>query len=138
MYRDTLLGLKGDLMMKLKLFNLLLSSFILVTMVGCASITPTSPGAESVKITRGPISNNCSLKGNVEATNVMSGEYQHSQLVEDEYNRLRNQAAQLGANTVLLIPSSGMADKKHLVGKTTHAETARHVYSGKAYWCPAN
>ena len=124
-----------------KLFNILLSSSILVTVVGCATITPTQPGAGKVTITKGPISSNCKWQGKVSVTNEarsMNTPYQHTSSKSAEFNILRNQAMQLGANTVLLSPSSGMVETKHWAAKTQHAAEGTHVYAGDAYWCPAS
>ncbi|OGT37679.1 MAG: hypothetical protein A3F11_11250 [Gammaproteobacteria bacterium RIFCSPHIGHO2_12_FULL_37_14] len=123
-----------------KLFNILLSSSILVTVVGCATITPTQPGTGKVTITKGPISSSCKWRGKVSVTDEarsMDTPYQHTSLKSNEFNRLRNQAMQLGANTVLLLPSSAMIEKKHWAAKTQHTAEATHVFSGNAYWCPA-
>ena len=107
---------------------------------GCASTTSAQSDAGKVNITKGPISNSCKLKGQVSVASDVSNmsASRHSQLLDNQYNDLRNQAQQLGANTVLLSSSSGMADKKHWATKTTHKEEAAHVYSGNAYWCPAS
>lgn len=120
--------------------NLIIASFIMGAVAGCASVKPAAPGAENIAVTKEPISKHCSLKGRVSTTNGnanMSTPYQHSTLLEDEYNRLRTQAQQMGANTVLLSSAPVMVDKKHWASKSRHQEQASHVVSGKAYWCPA-
>lgn len=127
-------------MKKYLFFNSLMISSILTMLVGCASVTPTLSGAENVTITSDPVSRNCQWRGKVSAVNGSRsmGGGQHSSLKEDEFNRLRNQAFQLGANTVVLSPSSGMTDNKHWAAKATHKTTASHIYAGNAYRCPAN
>lgn len=106
---------------------------------GCASTTSAQSGAGNVNITKGPISSSCKLKGRVSVASDVSrmSASQHSQLLDDQYSNLRSQARQLGANTVLLSPSSRMTDRKHWAVKTRHSEEAAHDYFGKAYWCPA-
>lgn len=127
-------------MNKYLFFIWLIIPSILITLVGCTSITPTLPDAENVTITSVPVSKNCQWLGKVSAVNGSRSMRpdQHSALKEDEFNRLRNQARQLGANTVVLSPSSGMTDKKHWATKTEHKNVASHVYTGNAYRCPAN
>lgn len=106
---------------------------------GCALTSSTKSGAGNIKITKGPISSSCKLKGQVSVASDVSNmsASRHSQLLDEQYSDLRSQAQQLGANTVLLSSSSGMTDKKHWATKTTHKEEAVHDYTGKAYWCPA-
>ena len=106
---------------------------------GCAS-TSSNEGAGNVRITKGPISSSCKLKGQVAVSSEVSdmSASHHSQLLADQYNNLRSQAQKLGANTVLLSSTSGMTDQKHWATKTTHSAEAAHQYSGNAYWCPAS
>lgn len=127
--------------MKYTLCNGLIILVVAGFISGCASMTPHSDGASKVIITEGSISKNCKLKGHVSETDSsrnMSTPSQHSNLKEEEFHNLKHQALKLGANTVLLSPSSGMTDKKHRIAKSQHSETATHVYTGDAYWCPAS
>lgn len=128
-------------MKKIIYCNLIIASFIMGAVTGCASVKPATSGAGNIAVTKGPISKHCSLKGQVSTTNGnanMSTPYQHSTLLEDEYNRLRAQAQQMGANTVLLSSGDVMVDKKHWASKSRHQEQASHVVTGKAYWCPSS
>ena len=114
-----------------------ISSFI----TGCASTASIQSGSSGVNITKGPISKNCKLMGQVsvaDSVSNMSTPSHHKNLLDEEYDQLRSQARQMGANTVLLSPSSGMTDKKHWATKTTHKEAAAHTYSGNAYSCPVS
>lgn len=111
--------------------SVILVTIISGTMTGCASITSQS-GSEKVTITSGPIATYCKYKGKVSLTSDLSGMSHHSHY----YDELKNQAMNLGANTILLSSSSGMTDKKHWMAKTLHSEKAVHNYSGVAYWCP--
>jgi hypothetical protein len=128
--------LNGELIMKYAIFLIIV---ITSAVSGCASTTSAQSGTDNVKITKGPISSSCKLKGQVSVTSDVSSmsTSRHSQVLGDQYGNLRGQARKLGANTVLLSPSSGMTDKKHWATKTTHSEEAAHDYAGKAYWCPA-
>lgn len=120
-------------------FNTLLIAAILGILAGCASVTPLQPGAENVVITKDPISKNCKWLGKVsisDESRSMSTPYQHTSLKADEFNILKNQARQLGANMVLLSSSSGMINKKHWHSKQYHAEKGTHVFAGDAYRCP--
>lgn len=120
--------------------NLIIATFLMGAVAGCATVKSAAPGADNVVVTKGPISKHCSLKGQVSTTNGMASmntPYQHSTLLEEEYNRLRTQAHQMGANTVLLSSASVMTEKKHWAYKAQHHEHATHVVTGNAYWCPA-
>jgi putative salt-induced outer membrane protein YdiY len=116
-------------------FKLLLASSI-IAMTGCTTMTSTPAGAEAITITKNPVSSNCKWKGNVSVSDEAKMMDTHSFLKSDEYNRLKKQAMQLGANTIQLSPSSGMAVEKHWVAKSKHRERGTHRYTGKAYWCP--
>lgn len=108
---------------------------------GCTSMSPHPTNVGKVSIIEGPISKNCKLKGLVsqaDSARDMSTPSQHSSLKAEEFDSLKHQALKLGANTVLLSPSSGMTDKKHWSTKSQHSEKATHVYSGSAYWCPTS
>jgi hypothetical protein len=125
---------------QLLILNILLTSLTLTNLAGCASTNAAQPSVERVKITKEAVSNNCILKGKVSTFNGLQSMRpdQHSALQDAEFNRLRNQASQLGANTVVLSPSSGMTNKKHWASKVEHKTTASHIFAGNAYWCPAN
>lgn len=129
-------------MMKCPLRNGLMITALIVFFSGCSSIAPHPDDTGRVSIiTAGPISKNCKLKGRVSETDSardMSTPSQHSNLKTEEFHNLKHQALKLGANTILLAPSSGMTDKKHWVTKSQHSERATHTYSGDAYSCPAS
>lgn len=126
--------------MKYTLCNVLMILVAAGVISGCTTMASHPSDAGRVNITEGPISKNCKLKGHVsesDSAHDMSTPSQHSSLKAEEFDSLKHQALKLGANTVLLSPSSGMSDKKHWAAKSQHSERATHVYSGSAYWCPA-
>jgi Domain of unknown function (DUF4156) len=125
--------------MKYTLCNGLIILAVVGVISGCAS-TPLHSDNVTIK-EKGPISKKCTLKGPVSAADSsrnMSTPSQHSSLKTEEFDDLKHQALNLGANTVLLSTSSGMSDMKHRAAKSQHSEIATHVYSGDAYWCPAS
>jgi hypothetical protein len=127
--------------MKYTLCNGLMILVVAGVISGCTSMTSHPSDAGKVSIIEGSISKNCKLKGHVsqaDSARDMSTPSQHSSLKAEEFDSLKHQALKLGANTVLLSPSSGMTDKKHWSTKTQHSEKASHVYSGSAYWCPTS
>lgn len=132
-------SLKGDFMKKYLFFICLLTLSILTAFVGSVFATTKLSGTEKVIITSDPVSRNCQWKGKVSVVDESRSMRpdQHSTLKEDEFNRLKKQARQLGANTIVLSPSSGMTDKKHWAGKDRHNTAASHIYTGNAYRCPA-
>lgn len=128
-------------MLKFTGINGLLVLAIASVVAGCATVKPAQSGAEKVIVTEGPLAKHCKLKGQVSVNDVahpMNTPSQHMQLKSEEFDSLRAQAQELGANTVLLSASSGMFDKKHWSSKSTHSTQATHVFTGKAYWCPAS
>lgn len=127
-------------MNKYSLIMKLFFSFGTAILAGCTSITPMQTGTEKVIITKQSAPKNCQWRGKVSAVNEAQSmrSDQHSALLDDEYNRIRNQAAKLGANTVVLSSSSVMTDKKHWAAKTEHKNIASHVVTGDAYRCPVN
>ena len=136
--------------------------FILITfgilMTGCSSMATMSPSSERVVIKKDSIPKNCQWKGKVSYSQEMQPMNVDSEAAQ--YDGLKDQAAQLGANTVLLSPSGavseqkhyhgknthkisqelsspqGMSEQKHYHGKNYHKVTGLHYLSGNAYWCP--
>jgi len=125
---------------------------------GCATMPSVPPSSEQVVIKKYSIPKNCQLRGKVSYTQEMQSMNTDSQAAQ--YDRLKIQAAQLGANTVLLSPDAaaseqkhyhgknkheisqglssppGMGEQKHYHGKNLHKITGLHYLSGNAYWCP--
>lgn len=75
-------------------------------LVGCSYNAKLTPEGEKVTLLQsGKPSKSCVFLGEVRASdrNGMSQSYQsHEHLIQDELNILRNEAALLGANTVLV------------------------------------
>lgn len=141
--------------------NLLILITCGILMTGCSSsssVTTMPAGSEQVVIKKDSIPKNCQFRGKVSSAQEMQSMNADSEAAQ--YDRLKNQAAQLGANTVLLSPPGavseqkhhhgknthefsqtpslpqGMSEQKHYHGKNYHKVTGLHYLSGNAYWCP--
>lgn len=100
-----------------------LSVMIAILCAGCVVVRLT-PEAEKVRVTSNPDAvHGCSLVGNVAGSDIMNGGQFGQMAAEENANRtLRNRAAEMGANTVLMITS------------TTNTGGSRQ--RGEAYACP--
>ena len=59
---------------------------------------------------------------------------QHKQLESEALSTLKNQAAKLGANTIVL--NENKMSKGHWHGKGLHKVEGEHIFAGDAYKCP--
>ncbi|KGP62443.1 membrane protein [Legionella norrlandica] len=103
-------------------------------LVGCSYKAKLTPEGEKVTILQsGQISKDCTFLGGVRAydRNGMSQSYQsHEHLIKDERNILRNEAALLGANTVLV-----SQHQQTYEGNPKNDFVADHWMVGRAYRC---
>lgn len=125
--------------MKLKkyYFNSLLATSILGIFTGCASVTPLQPSAANVAITTSSVSQNCKWMGKVSIDGMrrsMQTTEQHTLVESEAFDILKNQAAQLGANTIVL--HENKMTKGHWHSKLSHKVEGTHVFTGDAYRCP--
>ncbi|WP_457608726.1 DUF4156 domain-containing protein, partial [Legionella pneumophila] len=102
--------------------------------VGCSYNAKLTPEGEKVTLLQsGKPSKGCAFLGEVRAydRNGMSQSYQsHEHLIKDERNILRNEAALLGANTVLVTQHQQTYE-----GKPKNDFVADHWMAGRAYRC---
>ncbi|HAT7890308.1 TPA: DUF4156 domain-containing protein [Legionella pneumophila] len=103
-------------------------------LVGCSYNAKLTPEGEKVTILQsGQLSKGCIFLGEVRAydRNGMSQSYQsHEHLIKDERNILRNEAALLGANTVLV-----SQHQQTYEGNPKNDFVADHWMVGRAYRC---
>ncbi|MCW8399418.1 DUF4156 domain-containing protein [Legionella sp. PATHC038] len=103
-------------------------------LVSCSYNAKLTPEGEKVTIFQsGKLSKDCAFLGEVKAydRNGMSQSYQsHEHLIKDELNILKNEAALLGANTVLVTQHQQTYD-----GKPKNDFVADHWMVGRAYHC---
>ncbi|CAM2833529.1 TPA: DUF4156 domain-containing protein [Legionella pneumophila] len=103
-------------------------------LVGCSYNAKLTPEGEKVTLLQsGKPSKGCAFLGEVKAydRNGMSQSYQsHEHLIQDERNILRNEAALLGANTVLVTQHQQTYE-----GKPKNDFVADHWMVGRAYRC---
>ncbi|HAU1474297.1 TPA: DUF4156 domain-containing protein [Legionella pneumophila] len=103
-------------------------------LVGCSYNAKLTPEGEKVTILQSDqLSKGCTLLGEVRAydRNGMSQSYQsHEHLIKDERNILRNEAALLGANTVLV-----SQHQQTYEGNPKNDFVADHWMVGRAYRC---
>lgn len=99
----------------------------------CSSVSLV-PGAQNVVITNKTVSGNCKFSGNVSsfygndsAGAVTSPEYVQTMLV----NSLKNQAANLGANVVVII-------NHFIIDPFPTTRLPAHKINGKAYLCDSS
>ena len=104
-----------------------------ILMSGCTSNARLTSEGEKVMIYTSKAPKNCKLIGKVNAydRNGVSQSYQsHEHLIKDEQNILRNKAAAIGANTVII--------SKHdqtYTGNPKNDFVDEHWMSGLAYKC---
>lgn len=103
-------------------------------LVGCSYNAKLTPEGEKVTILQsGQLSKGCTFLGEVRAydRNGMNQSYQsHEHLIKDERNILRNEAALLGANTVLV-----SQHQQTYEGNPKNDFVADHWMVGRAYRC---
>lgn len=115
-------------------FNALFALTVLSIMTGCAS--SIKPNAANVVIASNPISKNCKWIGKVSIDGMrrsMQTAGQHAIVESEALDILKNQAAQLGANTVVL--QKNEMTKGHWHSKLSHKIVGTHVFTGDAYRC---
>jgi len=110
----------------------------LVLMGGCVA-TPLEPGAELVRVTHiEPDRGECKWLGDVTGSqgNSFTGEYTtNANLETGARNDLKNQAAKLGGNLVVLITQrTGKTGDFGLEGGPIHQTSV--VLTGSVYRCP--
>ncbi|HEI6742092.1 TPA: DUF4156 domain-containing protein [Legionella pneumophila] len=113
---------------------LLMASALLVSCSYNAKLTPE--GEKVTLLQSGKPSKACAFLGEVKASdrNGMSQFYQsHEHLIKDELNILRNEAALLGANTVLVTQHQQTYE-----GNPKNDFVADHWMVGRAYRCKTN
>ena len=101
---------------------------------GCASYI--KPNVANVVITTNPVSQNCKWIGKVSIDGMrrsMQTTGQHEIVESEAFDILKNQAAQLGANTVVL--QKNEMTKGHWHSKLSHEVVGAHVFTGDAYLC---
>ena len=106
-------------------------------MAGCAA-TPLQPGAELVRVTQIEPTGGCKWLGDVTGSqgNSYTGEYTtNGNPQEGARNDLKNKAAKLGGNLVVLITERpGLTGDFGLEGGPVHRTSV--VLTGSVYSCP--
>ena len=113
-----------------------LGIFLTISVVaGCTStIKPLQPGAEKIHVTMHTLPKQCQYVRQISAHDVNGGTQMytsHAHLEKDQINDLKNQAAQLGANVVVITEHQTTHMKKR------QALVDQHSMTGDAYTCPA-
>lgn len=122
---------------KRRCFNSLLVTSILSIITGCASVPPVQPNVTNVVIRTDSVSKNCKWMGKVSIDDMkrpMQTAEQHRIVESEAFDYLKNQAAQLGANTIVL--HENKMRKGHWHSKQSHEVSGTHVFAGNAYRCP--
>ena len=110
---------------------------VLVLLSACVA-TPLQPGAESVRVTHIEPKGECKWLGDVTGSqgNSFTGAYTtNANLETGARNDLKNKAAKLGGNLVVLITDRpGMSGNFGLEGGPVHQTSV--VKTGSVYRCP--
>lgn len=104
-----------------------------VLVSGCASI-PVRPGAEAVRVTKQEPGADCRFLGEATGSqgNVFSGAFTSNAKLEDgARNDLKNQAAVMGGNWVVLI-----TERSAFSGSDKGVSQTSVVLSGNVFRCP--
>jgi hypothetical protein len=118
--------------------RLVLISLLSWILIGCASLTSFYPGAKKIVITEKPVAKNCQWLKKVTITNpghAALTPYQHALLEQEEFNKIRNQAASVGGNIVYL-SEYRIVKQMSKVRKPTQRAPEMHVLVGQVYKCP--
>jgi hypothetical protein len=109
----------------------------LLLLTGCTAI-PLKPGAELVRVTHEEPKGGCKFLGDVTGSqgNSYTGQYTtNANLETGARNDLKNKAAALGGNLVVLITERpGLTGNFGLEGGTVHQTSV--VLTGSVYHCP--
>lgn len=127
---------KGDFMKAVVLYSTWFMMAVAIMLAGCSSISTLEPGAEHVRVGRGPVPKGCQLRGNVSSSSEYIPLSSHKSVMEGQLNSLKNQALKLGAN--LVIVTGHQTDYYSDIIVST-AEINRgidtHAMTGQAYLC---
>jgi hypothetical protein len=111
-------------------------AFVLIG--GCAA-TPLDPGAELVRVTHIEPTGGCKFLGDVTGSqgNSVTGQYTtNANLETGARNDLKNKAAKLGGNLVVIITERpGLSGNFGLEGPLVHQTSV--ILTGSVYRCPA-
>lgn len=114
-----------------------LSLFACVALVGCAA-TPLQPGAEMVRVTNTEPDSQCKFLGDITGHqgNLFTGPFTSNENLETgARNDLKNKAAALGGNLVVLITQR--AGETGSVGEAGGSVQQTNVtLTGNVYRCP--
>jgi hypothetical protein len=118
--------------------NALLGIGVVLLGSGCAA-TKLSPGAEKILVTRQPAPKTCKFRGQVlgEQGGMLTGGWtSNKNLAQGAMNDMRNKAAEVGANYVVLEESkAGNTFSRGGVSMTGGQTDVTQI--GNAYLCPA-
>lgn len=109
-----------------------------VSLVGCAA-TPIQPGAEAVRITNTEPGSECKFLGDITGSqgNAFTGPFTPNKNLETgARNDLKNKAAALGGNVVVLITQRAGQTGSFNDGSGSITQT-NVTLSGTVYDCPA-
>lgn len=108
---------------------------------GCAATIPPVPGSTSVKIQSNPANvKGCNLRGKVSIAESNIYSPTHSSVQAAQINQLQNQAAKIGANTVLVLghKTKYWPHPEYIIGEgKMQWELDAHAMNGLAYSCPS-
>ena len=117
-----------------------LSLLLPLLFAGCAAKIPTVPGSENVKISSNAGSARmCKFSGKVSVAESEIYSPSHKAVQEAQIKQLKNQAAKLGANTVILIShkTKYWPHPEYIIGEgKMQWELDAHSMNGLAYSCP--
>lgn len=110
--------------------KLILLACASVTLAGCAANNLTSEGNRVVILKEIPVQYHCAYKGEIAGSqgNWMTGYWtSNKNLALGARNDLRNEAAKLGANVVVIAETLSGTDESNELKNVTHI--------GRAYYC---
>ncbi len=109
--------------------------FSLAGMLTSCSNTVLNPNAERVAVVTA-VPKNCQFRGNVDSGTSHQRISSHENIHRDQTNIMKNQAVQLGANTIYIVSHKIDYYSNYIVSSGDSVrEIQSHQMSGRAYYC---
>jgi hypothetical protein len=104
-------------------------------LASCSNVS-LAPGAEKVQTTAGSVPKSCSFRGDVMSKDINTSGLSKAYVHNKQLIVLKNQAAQRGANVLLVTWHKGQNKPQYIVSQGKYVDDiSKHEMEGKAYSC---